>query len=141
MSSDMIPYLIAAVGLFVSVLMVFGVPALAIIAVNDFKRQERRCERPGVTPRPGSLAAPTPRRRTGSPLPPVQRSRNAPHIDESALSRPNPRPTRTLARFRSRKAAARRAHRATLSPLRSHRAPHSLRAPLAPARATTRVSD
>ena len=41
MSSDMIPYLIAAVGLIVSVLMVFGFPALAIIAVKYFKLKER----------------------------------------------------------------------------------------------------
>ena len=41
MSSDMIPYLIAAVALIVSVLMVFGFPALAIIAVKYFKLKER----------------------------------------------------------------------------------------------------
>ena len=41
MSSDMIAYLIAAVGLIVSDLMVFGFPALAIIALKYFKLKER----------------------------------------------------------------------------------------------------
>jgi len=41
MSSDLIPYLIAAVGLTVSVLMAFGFPALAVVAVKYFKLKER----------------------------------------------------------------------------------------------------
>jgi hypothetical protein len=38
---SLFPYLIAVVGLILSVLMVFGFPALAIIAVRYFKLKER----------------------------------------------------------------------------------------------------
>jgi hypothetical protein len=41
MSSNLIAYLIATVGFIVSVLMMFGFPALAVIAVKYFKLKER----------------------------------------------------------------------------------------------------
>jgi hypothetical protein len=41
MSSDLIVYLIAALTVIVSVLMAFGLPALAIIGVKYFKLKER----------------------------------------------------------------------------------------------------
>jgi hypothetical protein len=41
MSSDLIAYLIAALALIVSVLMVFGFPSLAIVVVRYFKLKER----------------------------------------------------------------------------------------------------
>jgi len=41
MSSELIAYLIAALGFVISALIIFGLPALAVIAVKYFKLKER----------------------------------------------------------------------------------------------------